>query len=271
MKASRPGTLPDVDVPNLASGTTKLLKVLMDENSDFDGITAIVSKFAPVTGKLIALANSGWSTPIKPITTLDQACARLGLDVVRSVSIALVIGKSFNPAHCQHFDTTRFWVSSIMTSDLASVMARDLDVDGAAARAVGLLHNIGLLWLADVMPEAINMALEESGEVESLNHAIQQRCGVSYKTAGEYLFERWQLPGVFIAALGELQDELDADELLMRQLVDAAKSLASLVCLGSESPTLAALGIDETVLRDAFQVAQNRLPSTLELARSLLT
>jgi HD-like signal output (HDOD) protein len=87
------------------------------------------------------------------VTSLEATCSRLGLGVVRSTSIALAISAPFNPAKCPSFDLEYYWCSVLLTAEAASRLAAESsskhEFEPATARAAGLLHNLGLLWLVD--------------------------------------------------------------------------------------------------------------------------
>ncbi len=102
-KLSRLSTL---QLPTLPSGIPLLLKSLTNEDIDFIELATLMEKFPSIVGKLVSLANSAWSSPIAEVTSLEIACSRLGLDVVKSTSIALAIAAPFNPMRCLSFDTS---------------------------------------------------------------------------------------------------------------------------------------------------------------------
>lgn len=183
-------------LPPHAANSEQLLDVLMDPDKDIPEVAAAIELHVVIVGKLISLANSAWSNPIRPITALDEACARLGLGVVRTLSIALAVGRSFAVASCPEFDPKRYWMSSIITSGIASKLASELDVDPGTARAAGLLHNIGLLWLADRAPRETGAALRAAGEdcEHGIDAHLRQQCGIGYREAGHLLMSRWGMP-----------------------------------------------------------------------------
>ncbi len=104
-------------LPVLPSGVPYLLQTLMDENIDNNKLKAVIGRFPSIAARLLCLANSAWAAPPVPVTSLDMACARLGLNIVRSVSIALAISSPFNPARCPAFDAERYWCTALLVAD----------------------------------------------------------------------------------------------------------------------------------------------------------
>ncbi|MCP4996368.1 MAG: HDOD domain-containing protein, partial [Gammaproteobacteria bacterium] len=136
-------------LPVLPAGIPYLLTVLTDEEIAINELARILERFPTIVARLIALANSAWSSPASDVTSLEMACARLGFNIIRSVSIALAIAQPFDPNRCQAFDAERYWCSALLTADAATWLSPLSQVAYApepeTARVGGLLHNLGLL------------------------------------------------------------------------------------------------------------------------------
>ncbi len=96
-------------LPALSNNIQNLLKALADENVSCDHIAEIIGLYPEISVRLISLANSVWSSPPKPIIDIRSCCVRLGLPVIKSVSIAIAVASIFNFAGCPNFDPERFW------------------------------------------------------------------------------------------------------------------------------------------------------------------
>ncbi len=266
-------------IPNIAPGSARLLTKLMDTDCGIRDVLDSVEQLASVVGKLISIANSVWSNPTTAVATLDAACTRLGLDVVRTVATALVVGRSFNVTSCPGFDRLRYWASSIVTSQTAAILAPQFQVDVSSVRAAGLLHNIGLLWLADRLPEETSTALlmaddDAAAELDTefgLNRYLERLCGIGYRTAGLQLLSHWRLPDVLMAGLFELEGS-DDNELheKMGTVVCYSAHIASSVCAGKK-----AIHWDDGVeqvamLNSIFEKQQSTLTRTLDMASALV-
>lgn len=199
-------------LPTLPTGTTFLMKSLMDPEIEFIEMAGVIEKFPSIAGKLISLANSVWSAPVCEITSLEAACSRLGFGVVRSTSIALAIAAPFDSAKCPAFDTETFWCSALLAAETASELAlaaRCIDKpEPSTARAAGMLHNLGLLWLADRLPDEANRVLTmcETEQAQTLPHALRQILGFDNAQAGSQLADAWELPEPLAMAMTHYQD-----------------------------------------------------------------
>ena len=121
-------------VPTLESGATLLLLELSSADACMGKIVQLVEMSPAIAAKPISCANSPWSNPVSPITTISQACARLGLNVVRTTTIALTIGQSFDPNRCPSFDPHKYWCTAIIASNLAAELAEDAGIQPGTAR-----------------------------------------------------------------------------------------------------------------------------------------
>lgn len=213
-------------VPVLPASVDRLLHAINDESLGYREIAQLIAESPSIALRVLGLANSAWSAPVTPITSLDMACGRLGLGVIRSVAMALVIAEVFNPAACPAFDSRRYWMSALLTAEGAFLIASDIrDVNADQARTAGLLRTIGLLWLADSHSEATQRALrlKENVPTGHLDALLQAECGVGYLAAGETVARHWQLPEEIV--LAAFRD--------CHALPDEVELLADSVCCGA--------------------------------------
>ena len=185
------------DLPVLPQGISHLIKTLMDDNISYEQLANELENFPAIAIKLVGMSNSAWATPINPITSLRDACSRLGLQLVRSISIALSVSQAFNPARCKLFSPEIFWASSLLTAEAAHMLAKDTqDICPETARLTGLLHNIGLLWLADKKPLETSDAIELSNnDNTSLKMVLSSKHNLNMYTIGGHLATAMELPG----------------------------------------------------------------------------
>lgn len=186
-------------LPVLSPGLPYLLSALGDEEIDLDTLATAVRCFPSITGRLVALANSAWVSPKRPIVSLPDACSLLGLRMVRCVSFALAVARPFDPDRCPGFDVERYWGSALLTAEGAALLAHHLNDDAFpvdTAHTAGLLHNLGLMWLADSWPTQTSMALKvaAAGEGFDVAQALYAATGNDYCAAGGKLSEAWHLP-----------------------------------------------------------------------------
>jgi HD-like signal output (HDOD) protein len=185
------------------------MQLLTDDSVGFKELSSEIAYFPSISTRLLFLANSTWAAPVVPITSVDLACSKLGLSVIRSISLALSIASPFNPMKCVGFDNQKFWMSSLMVAESAKILALNshkVSADHyAAIHTAGIIHNIGMLWLADRYPKATSSALiqHKNNPELSVAEGLATFCQVSYTDIGGKLASAWELPPILLCALKE--------------------------------------------------------------------
>ena len=190
---------PDLNnVPVLPANADRLFTALNDPNIDLTHLAEYLEKYPTIVGRLLTLANSAWSGAAVPVLDLDAACARLGLQVVRNTGIALMVASNFDARSCPAFSASRYWRQAFATGELMALYADrgGGDFTGDQLRPMGLLRNVGLLWLAHNMPVETDTVLAELGVcgMHRLDEHTQRHCGVSARTASVAVVQKWGLP-----------------------------------------------------------------------------
>ena len=277
-----PPQLKNANLPVLPLRATHLIRSLSAPDLSIPEIAAIVEMFPSITMRLLALVNSVWSAPASPIHSLAMACSRLGLDIVRSVSIALTVAAPFDPRRCPGFDAERYWMCALLTADAAHALAEVLpptdETEPDSIRTAGLLHNIGLIWMATQMPQETAGALATKLEQPeaSLSSLMRNSIGLDYASAGAFLGETWNLPGMVVQPMAHHgNDSYQGDAWQAVRLVRYARSLVSVLLDGEEGDRQTAKlvyvqqsefgELTTTVLDDM----RNRLPRVRALAQEL--
>ena len=272
-------------LPVLPHGAQDLLMQLNDENTDFEQVAASLEHFPTIVARLISLANSAWSAPRAEITSLAMACSRLGLNVVRSTSIALAVAAPFNLLHCPQFNARKYWTSALCTAEISYQLAKLLPEyeQAQTARACGLLHNLGLLWLADQLPVLTHQSIQrrESDQDISLDQSLFEIVGAGYTQAGAYLATLWELPSVFEQTMAfHRLPEKQPNDIVETRIVAAAIKLLGIACTSTDDEpndelaeqnvhtleeTAQTLNLKPTVLQELSQ----KLPTDIERCSAL--
>ena len=206
-------------IPVLPPGVSILFKTLTDDSIGFVELARILEQFPSIAARLIAVANSSWSSPIAPITSLEMACSRLGFNVVRSTSIALAVAAPFDSNRCPAFNAKYFWTTSLLAAGATSwlsAVSKSMQTELPTVRTAGLIHNLGLLLLADQLAEEVHLAIKQAEKSEDLNlsDALLYILGFDHLDAGLLLGRAWHFPEPLIEALaGEKNSDQPAGEI----------------------------------------------------------
>ncbi len=268
-------------IPILPKQVQHLIKAFSNDDLEYRDLAKIIADHPVIAARLIALANSVWAAPSLPVKSLEQACINLGLSIVRSVSIGLALISPFNISACPAFDIRHFWISSKMAADAAVLLAsaRTNPPEQTFLQTLhtgGLLHNLGLICLADLMPKETHQALLQVKATPGLtvNQALYELLETDFCEVGGFFAETWGLPEELVIVIKHHRDtHYQGQYAEQTSLVGNAALIVS--TLFSRQTTLPALSLtpplnsSQAEQQQLFDKMQNLFLKTTELAQSL--
>lgn len=212
-------------LPALPTTATEIVDSLADEFVTLEKVAEILERDPSITARILSLANSAYYGQSGGISTVREAIVRVvGLDLTRGVALGIALGSTFDVERCPTFDLADFWQTSLYTAVINSAICKEIDCtenERKLAFVAGLISQIGLLTLASVEPEKLEMALLETKGVEHeakgkrLSQNLSELLEFDDHSAGIALAELWVLPYPLIVALSKvgqpLQDLEDED------------------------------------------------------------
>jgi len=272
-----------IRIATLKMNIHRLLSALADDEMEPSQLAAILLQYPVISARLVGLANSPWVRSVAPITTIEAACIRLGSIQVKAVSIAIAVGSSFNTARCPSFDPIRFWATSMLVAEGAGLLALKLPQNThnssdswQTLKTGGILHNLGLLWLADMLPKETDQAfkLTAAEPFLSVNEALIECVGIDSCTVGAWVAKQWHIPDELVAIIEHHRDNNPYENQPVPQLlVGAAARMVSALFHDNNLTAdlgLNALGIELELQQSIFVQLSKKLDSTKELARLIL-
>ena len=172
---------------NLMSGTdTSLLQLCNLIRSDPAFSTAV-----------LRIANSPLVAFSKNVTSVLQASMLLGFrrlkSVVITVGLKAYLQDSFTPL------LQSCWRHSVACAMIAKRSAKWSSFDKDFAYTAGILHDLGRVALATVMPQSYARVIERGADQsQDLLQSERQLCGIDHCQAGRALATSWNLPEAFI-------------------------------------------------------------------------
>lgn len=272
-----------IRIATLKMSIHRLISALADDEMEPNQLAAILYHYPVIGARLVGLANSPWVRSVTPITTIEAACIRLGCIQVKAVSTAIAVGSSFNTARCPSFDPVRFWATSMLVAEGAGLLASKLpDYAGYPAdrwqtlKTGGILHNLGLLWLADMLPgeteQALNLTVAEP--FLTVNQALIKSVGIDSCTVGAWVAKQWHIPDELVAIIEHHRSNNHHENRPVHErLVGAAARMVSAIFHESNVTTdrdLNALGLEPELQQSIFEQLSQKLEPTKELARLIL-
>ena len=145
---------------------------------------------------ILKIANSPLVAFPKNVTSVLQASMLLGFRRLRSLVITVGL-----KAYLQGSVTplmTSCWQHSLACAIIAERSANWSSLDNNFAYTAGIMHDIGRIALAKIMPGAYARVVERGANLpHDLLQLEQELCGIDHCQAGSALIELWNLPDAF--------------------------------------------------------------------------
>lgn len=141
----------EVVFPTYFDAVLRLRKALQAPDQSLASITAAVSLEPLICAKLLHLANSVIYNPMgSEVRDLQAAITRLGINAVRTASLALVMAQLLRAKGMADFSqlTESLWKHSLHTAAAARVIARQQTrINPEEAMLAGLVHDLGAFYM----------------------------------------------------------------------------------------------------------------------------
>lgn len=189
-------------LPSSPSLWSELQRRLSDPDTSAADIAAIISADIAMTTKVLQLVNSSFMGLSRTVSSVAEAVAYLGVEMVRNLVVSVEIFRSFPLSdRLASFSIEALSRHGQACSQLTLRMVghheqRDHAVAGA------LLQDVGQLIHASCEPELFDSLLARAAaEHRSLHETEQEVLGFTHADVGAYLLTLWGLPGPVIDAV----------------------------------------------------------------------
>ena len=140
-----------VELPGFPHIVMRVQRVLSDDKADATKIVRVIGSEPVLATQLVRMANSAALNPAgTPVTDLRAAFTRVGVDTVRSATIAFAMRQLRDAAALRGLEMQLgiLWRRSVQVASLCFVVARRLtSVNPDTALLAGLLQGIGRLYI----------------------------------------------------------------------------------------------------------------------------
>lgn len=195
----------DTNFPSCLDAALMVRDTLREPNVSLERISQAVAVEPLIASKLLRLANS---VPYNPsgqtIADLKTAISRLGLEAVRTTSLAVAMDQMLKSGQLKVFEAfaKQAWEHSLQLAAICRVLARRLGrINPDEALLTGMVHNIGIFYLLyraadypeyqDNLEAAVDLV---AGWHQSIGSSLLYALGLPQHIV-EALHDRAPLPG----------------------------------------------------------------------------
>lgn len=175
-----------LEIPPFPRVAIELNRLANDPNADLKRAGRLIQRDAQLAGRVVKAACS----PLygrRPVSTLEEASLRLGLDGVRDVAMVAAMGRVFQGGPLIELVRSKL-AHAFVVAAVTNKACRLLRLDHKIGFSCGLFHDAGWLLLA--------MALTEYGRDNPclLEPDFVERAGAElHEATGRLLLSRWGL------------------------------------------------------------------------------
>ena len=198
-------------LPSLPEIYIKVSDILENENSSAQQIGATIQTDPSLSSRILKMVNSAYYGLPNQVSSIPQAVTLLGRKQLQQVLTGSVLAGMFSDIRHPNFSMREFWHHSIITAIIARHLAMQNAsvIDHEAFFTAGLLHDIGRLVIAKVVPESlveIDVLMESQGM--DIIQAEVEILGYSHAEVSEGLIQKWGLPRMLMLCAAR-QHEID--------------------------------------------------------------
>lgn len=227
--ATRASALKNMDrLPSLSPAVHRLLGLLARRDVEVNQLSKAISADPPMTGHLLATANSAYFNRGAQVKTVSQAIARVGLSKLRRIVLSKSLSRVFRSMRTDSsWSATRFQLHSVATGAAAELICDFLRVEGCEnAFLGGLMHDVGKLLIACGQPEKFR-EIEDRVAVTGRAQAEfeVQLLGLEHAELSGMAVAAWELPFSLARAVAHHhhpEEPKDSNGVSLSQLLCAA-------------------------------------------------
>ena len=201
------------ELPTIPDILFHILKILDDPDSGASDLAEVVRLDAPLTARILRLANSPYYSVRGDMADIHRCIAVLGYRTIRQVAICVSVATSVVSAAARakgRLDYRELWRHSVATGAIAKHLA---DMAGYPASeevfTAGLLHDLGKFVLEIYSPSSYGQVISSRKEKsQSLIEVERDAFGFDHAVLGEAFGFSWRFPGMLTRCFGHHHDQL---------------------------------------------------------------
>lgn len=241
----------------------RIRRLIDDPNAGVTEIAAAIALDPALSAQFLKIANSPLYRGNGETTTVANATARLGTQLIHDIVLTAAVAGLFQKIPPQLMDVRQYWRNAVTRGVLAQTIAAAVGVlDNEHVFVEGLLSGIGQLALYQRFPlEAAQALAEAITSGRPLHEVERQIFGFDYCDVGGLLAQRWGLPAALCACV---QHHQQPDAATAYQLEVAIVHTAARLADNAIGATLAlapkAVSWTAVDLPEATELYQQALP-----------
>ncbi|MEE8149950.1 MAG: HDOD domain-containing protein [candidate division Zixibacteria bacterium] len=194
------------DNSNLLSMPQSLYQILHEvDKKDFSPqkLAEIIKTDPALTARILSLANSTFYQRFSRTTTVSQAVSVLGVSTVKCLALSTTVLKPELIEKNSGLNPKEFFTYVLLNAATAECLSRELKLKASEEMfIIGLLNDIGLIFLVHHYPSEYRQVLSLKGKADSLSSAEIEILGIDHYEISHLLARKWRLPEEMANSIG---------------------------------------------------------------------
>ena len=204
------------ELPTIPDILFQILKILDDPDSGASDLAEVVRLDAPLTARILRLANSPYYSSRGDMADIHRCIAVLGYRTIRQVAICVSVATSVIGAAARakgELDYKELWRHSVATGAIAKDLAEMVDYqEPEEVFTAGLLHDLGKFILEIYSPQSYGQVIRSCRERQLPLVEIEREVfGFDHAVLGEAFGFSWRFPGMLTRCFGHHHDQPQTD------------------------------------------------------------
>jgi HD-like signal output (HDOD) protein len=233
-------------LPSLQSVLAELETLTQRSNIRLDEVTRLVQVDQGMSLRVLRMANSVYYAPSQPILDVQDAILYIGLNTFRGAVVSTRCIEKTCHIRQETLDWKDFWMHGASVGHLTVELASHLKISDLSLESfylMGLLHDIGKVVLAHLMPEKFDELYAEAILARKAPAVVEKESlGIDHGHLGAWYLEKQGIPLALCEAVrfhhcGVTEHKPHARHALVVQLADLLARHYHLGRSGNESDT----------------------------------
>ena len=173
----------------------QLKELLADPDYTMAEVALLVGSDPELSAKFLRIVNNPLNRRAAKIERIGHAVSLLDAQQIHDIVLCASVAKAFDGILSEVFNMKQFWQRSIYCAVITRQLAIECDVECERLFLLGLLANIGHLFMYLEIPEQSQRAIIQAREEKkALNLVEKEQLGFDYASIGGMVLKDWSLP-----------------------------------------------------------------------------
>jgi len=210
-------------LPAMPAVAVKILKVVAQPETKIAELASLIEIDPSMSAQVMRYARSSYFGYQGKVDSIQKAISRvLGFDVVSNLALGIAAGRAFRLNTDGPLGINKFWKAAVFTAALSQSLSRlchPMQLNSGTAYLAGLLHNFGVLVLAELFqneyyllnklstsfPDCPLDQIEDTLMTANNQELAEEQSStmMSHTYLGSWLMKYWNMPETIIITNSE--------------------------------------------------------------------